>query len=142
MRRKIRWTLVILGFLAVLTGIGAVAAAQSSPGPAVRPQTEAQGAPQPAAARSPGNNCAHVIVVLGAIQSELTNAPGGASFELAYKQFTALSQSVPEGVLRIDIDRANVDMTQYWLRTSHGETANRQATAFGQDMARISGDCS
>jgi hypothetical protein len=81
-----------------------------------------------------------VPVVVGTVRGEVENAPDGNTFDQASHQLAALGKSIPEGPLRIDVDRANFDLTQFWLRLSSGG-GTKYAKAFAVDLRRLDSDC-
>jgi outer membrane murein-binding lipoprotein Lpp len=85
--------------------------------------------------------CDQVAVVVGTVRGEMENAPDDATEQQAYHQLTSLAKSVPEGPLRIDVDRANFDMTEYWLRVTTGESSTKWAGRFAADLRRLESDC-
>lgn len=80
-------------------------------------------------------------MVVGTVRGELENAPDDATLNRAYRQLAALGKSVPLGTLRLDVDRANFDMTQYWERESSGEPATKWAAATAADLQRLDREC-
>lgn len=124
---------------AALTGL-AVAGCGSSP------HHQAAAAPTrttvPAASASPTRpaGCDQVLVVVGTVRGELENAPTDATLNQAYHQLAALGKSIPLGMLRINVDRANFDMTQYWEQSSSGP-ATKLAAATAADLQRLDREC-
>lgn len=137
--RRTCWPLALTALLAVL----ALAGCSSTSQPDAGHRATAAASPPVASStiKSQPAGCGQVLVVVGTVRGELENAPDDATLNRAYRQLAALGKSVPLGTLRLDVDRANFDMTQYWERESSGEPATKWAAATAADLQRLDREC-
>lgn len=83
--------------------------------------------------------CQEAMLVTGAVRMQLEG--GQPDFHAAIKQLRALGKSVPDSTLRLDIDRANVDLAFFWERAATGENGNSYAKGFAADLRQIDTYC-
>jgi hypothetical protein len=75
--------------------------------------------------------------VVGAIRGELKGTPDSSAFNHASDQLASLGKSLPLDQLRLDVDRANLDLTKYW-----GKPTPTGAGTVAADLQRIQDECS
>jgi len=122
---------------AVLALAGCGGSAASHPGgPA---STTAAPAASPAQALPAG--CLQAATVAAAIRTKLEQSPSDVTGQ-AYAQLHELQKSLPLNQLRIDVDRAVLDIALFRQYVAIGGPASKAAKNFAADLNRITRLCS
>lgn len=120
--------------LAAAVAVLALAACSSSAPP--KPAAHAVSA-SPAATTPAG--CHEALLTTGTIRTQLES--GQPDIHAAVTQFRALARSVADPTLKLDIDRANVDLAFFAERVAAGQDGGRYAKGFAADLKTISSYC-
>ena len=59
----------------------------------------------------------------------------------AVTQLDSAGKQIPLGQVRLDLDRAAFDLSQFNLRAAYGEAAGKWANRFAADLDRITREC-
>jgi len=90
-----------------------------------------------AATTPPG--CQQARLVTAAISSNLRANPGGTA--IAFHQLRDLARSLPATQLKLDIDKAALDLALFRQYAAMGGPATRAAKDFAADLGQIRTEC-
>jgi hypothetical protein len=113
----------------VLTGCS------SQGGPQAAPSSSARVSPS----ASLPEGCAAAMVVVSTVRSGIRD--GSMSTHSAIRQLDSVAGQIPQGQLRLDLDKAAYDLSQYALRAAFGEGGGKWARRFAADLDKISREC-
>lgn len=92
----------------------------------------------PTSAAKPAG-CQQTTLLVAAISSHLQQSPGDT--ERALHQLSALGKGLPDGMLKVDVDRAALDIALFRQYVLLGGPAARAAKRFAADLTRIQAYC-
>jgi hypothetical protein len=83
--------------------------------------------------------CQQTRLVTAAISSNLRADPGGTA--VAFHQLRDLARSLPSAQLKLDVDKAALDLAFFREYAAMGGPAARAAKNFAADLSRIKAEC-
>jgi hypothetical protein len=95
-------------------------------------------APATTSAAAPAG-CQQATLLAAAISSHLQQSPGDS--EQAFRQLKALGKSLPVNMLKVDVDRAVLDIALFRQYVLLGGPATSAAKHFAADLKRIQAYC-
>jgi hypothetical protein len=83
--------------------------------------------------------CSRALLVTAAVAADLQVSPGDTTN--AFHQLRDMARSLPNGQLKLDADKAALDLALFREYAAMGGPATRAAKDFGADLVKIKADC-
>jgi len=115
--------------------------AACSAGSATHPARAAASTPSASPTPTVPPGCLRATTVLAAVRTRVEQSPSDVS-ESALKQLQSMAKALPAGQLRVDVDRAALDLALFREHEALGGPVAKTVKAFAADLDKITAECS